>query len=59
MISAFSKAFAQLAYGQILRVLMLSIILSIAVYALLIAGSLWALGQINIGALSWLEAAAD
>jgi len=59
MISAFGKAFAQLTDGKTLRVLMLSIGISIVVYALLIAGSLWTLRQINISALPWLDTAAD
>jgi uncharacterized protein involved in cysteine biosynthesis len=59
MISAFSKAFAQLADRRIVRVLALSVIVAVAVYALLIAGSFWALSAIKIAQLPWLDTAAD
>jgi CysZ protein len=59
MIGAFSKAFAQLADGGVLRVLFLSIAAAIVIYSLLIAGVFWTLGQFDITALPWLDTAAD
>lgn len=59
MIGAFSKAFAQLADSGVLRVLFLSIAAAIVIYGVLIAGIFWALGQFDIGALPWLDTAAD
>ena len=59
MIGAFSKAFAQLSDGRVLKVVLASSVLSILVYALLIAGSLWALGQVNFSSIPWLDTAAD
>lgn len=59
MIAAFFKAFAQLGDGPIVRVLGLSIIAALAVYAALIGGALWILGQVDIGSLPWMDTAAD
>lgn len=59
MISAFIKAFGQLTDGPIVRVLGLSIITAVVIYATLIAGAFWGLGQVNIGDVPWMDTAAD
>lgn len=59
MIGAYTKAFAQLTDGRVLKVIIISSVLAILVYALLIAGSLWAVGQVNFSSIPWLDTAAD
>tara|TARA_R110000868_G_scaffold19481_4_gene83780 strand:- start:2399 stop:3073 length:675 start_codon:yes stop_codon:yes gene_type:complete len=59
MIGAFIKAFAQLSDGPIVRVIGLSIIIALAVYAAVIAGAVWVLARVDIGTLPWMDTAAD
>ncbi len=59
MIGAFTKAIAQLSDGRVLKVIFISSVLAILVYALLIAGALWVIGRVDFSSIPWLDTAAD
>ncbi len=55
MIRAFGRAFAQLFDARILRIVGLSLVTTIAVYAALIAGLIWGLSHVELAATPWLD----
>ena len=58
MIRAFGRAFAQLFDTRILRIVLASLVITIAVYAALIGGLIWGLGHIELAGIPWLDSLA-
>jgi uncharacterized protein involved in cysteine biosynthesis len=58
MIRAFGRAFAQLFDARILRIVALSLVTTIAVYAALIGALIWTLSHIELATTPWLDSLA-
>ena len=55
MFRAFGRALAQLFDTRILRIVLLSLLTTIAIYAVLIGGLIWGLGHVELATTPWVD----